>query len=460
MKIFTKALCLLLSLVLCLSLFAGCSSEDGEPSTEPTETPEATDPAPSEDATTPVEPPADAPLMGTQYGSNDATALGCYSILTAAPQDTNMTAVAAVGANNDPILTNAQLQFFFWEEFYQMQQQYGQYMSMMGLDTTKSLSQQSSLMENYSWEQYFLESAKNTFSNFHALSSAAKAEGFELPAEDLETLEYYTTAGGGFEAEIIAGGYESLEAYLAAFYGAGVDMDDYREYMENYMLAMAYYNDVLYAPVADALTEDEISAYYDEHVDELESQGYRKFNNVSVRHILIQPEGETDEETGDFTEAQWAAAEAEAQRIYDLWLADPTEDYFAELANEYSTDGGSNTTGGIYEDFQPGQMVEEFNDWSFDQSRQYGDHAIVQTTYGYHIMFFVEQTETRAWYDTVKGTMASDSANAEMEALKETYPVNFDFTQVRIFDLLVVNAQAEAEAQAEEEHVHEEGDEH
>ena len=457
MKKSTKILCLLLSLALCLSLFAGCSSENEEPSAEPTA---STEPSASEEVAAPVVAPEDAPLMGMEYGNNAATALGCYSVPTAAPKDANMSAVVAVDGNHNPVLTNAQLQFFFWEEFYRMQQEYGQYMSMMGLDMSKSLSQQASLMENYTWEQYFIESAKNTFVNFHALASAAQSEGFELPAEDRETLDYYTTAGGGFEAEVIEGGYESLEAYLHAFYGSGVDMEDYRAYMEKYMLAMAYYNDVLYTPAADALTEEDISAYYDEHVEELESQGHRKLNNVSVRHILIQPEGEADAETGEFSEEQWAAAEAEAKRIYDLWKKNPTEDYFAELANEHSADGGSNTTGGLYEDFKPGQMVEEFNDWSFDQSREYGDTEIVQTTYGYHIMFFLKQTDTRVWFDTVMGTMASDSANAALEALKEVYPANFDFTQVRIFDLVVANAQAQAEAQPEEEHVHEEGDEH
>ena len=462
MKNLTKTLCLLLSLVLCLSLFAGCSSQNAdEPSAEPTELPDITEPAASEDIATPAAPLEEPPLMGLAYGSNTATALSGYSIMEALPKDASMSAVVAVDGENNPILTNAQLQFFFWEEVYQMQQQYGEYyLSMMGLDMGTSLSQQASLMEEHTWEQYFLESMKNTFSNFYALACAAKAENFQLPPDDVENLDYYTSTDGAFVEEIKGAGYEGLEDYLNSFYGAGVDMEDYRAYLENYMLAMAYYNDVLYIPAADALTEDDISAYYDEHAEELETQGHRKVNNVSVRHILIQPEGETDAETGDFSEEQWAAAEVEAQRIYDLWKANPTEDYFAELAKEYTTDGGSQENGGLYEDFRPGQMVEEFNDWSFDQSRQHGDHAIVQTTYGYHIMFFVEQTETRTWYDTVKNTMASDAANERMEALKETYPANFDFTQVRIFDLLVANAQAQAEAQPEEEHVHEEGDEH
>ena len=39
-------------------------------------------------------------------------------------------------------------------------------------------------------------------------------------------------------------------------------------------------------------------------------------------------------------------------------------------------------------------MVTNFNDWCFDESRQPGDHGIVETEYGYHIMYFVGDSET------------------------------------------------------------------
>ena len=51
---------------------------------------------------------------------------------------------------------------------------------------------------------------------------------------------------------------------------------------------------------------------------------------------------------------------------------DATEDSFAALANEKSDDGNG-TTGGLYENVYPGQMVSSFNDWCFDESRQTGN---------------------------------------------------------------------------------------
>lgn len=104
---------------------------------------------------------------------------------------------------------------------------------------------------------------------------------------------------------------------------------------------------------------------------------------VDVRHILIMPEEDTEE--------SWAAALTSTEEILNQWLAgDMSEDSFAELANEYSDDNDGNVTnGGIYTDIYLGQMVEEFEDWCFNDSRQVGDYDIVKTTYGYHIMYFV-----------------------------------------------------------------------
>ena len=55
---------------------------------------------------------------------------------------------------------------------------------------------------------------------------------------------------------------------------------------------------------------------------------------------------------------------------------DKTEDSFAELANKYSEDEGSNTNGGLYENIAKGQMVQEFNDFCFADHKA-GDTGIV-----------------------------------------------------------------------------------
>ncbi len=135
----------------------------------------------------------------------------------------------------------------------------------------------------------------------------------------------------------------------------------------------------------------------------------------NVRHILVQFEGgTTDSTTGEttYTDEEKAAAKSEAQALLEEYLAgEMTEDAFAEMANEHSDDTGSNTVGGLYEDVYPGQMVTNFNDWCFAEDRQTGDTGLVETDYGYHVMYYVSADET-----TYRDYMINnDMITAEME---------------------------------------------
>ena len=60
-------------------------------------------------------------------------------------------------------------------------------------------------------------------------------------------------------------------------------------------------------------------------------------------------------------------------------------------------------------------MVTNFNDWCFDVARQPGDHGIVETEYGYHIMYFVGDSETP--YSDPNATVANEKYNAKLETL-------------------------------------------
>ena len=136
---------------------------------------------------------------------------------------------------------------------------------------------------------------------------------------------------------------------------------------------------------------------------------------VAFRHILIQAE-DTDGD-GEISQTEIDAAAAQAEDLYTQWQAgDATEDSFAELANTYSTDGGSNTTGGLYESVAKNQMVEPINDWLFDAARQPGDTEVISyegANYtGTHVVYFVgaeEQTYAQTLSDnTMRNEAFSD----------------------------------------------------
>jgi len=136
-------------------------------------------------------------------------------------------------------------------------------------------------------------------------------------------------------------------------------------------------------------------------------------------HILIIPEGDTEEYK--------AAAKAKAEAILAEYLAgDKTKESFETLAKANTKDGNV-----FYDDIYIGQMVEPFNDWVYDESRKTGDTDIVETEYGYHIMYFVSVGELKnyeyiaisemyeeAMNEWQKGIAASYSATTDEEALK------------------------------------------
>ena len=154
----------------------------------------------------------------------------------------------------------------------------------------------------------------------------------------------------------------------------------------------------------------------------------------NVRHILVAPahehaEGETHEEGETYSEEELAAAKATAEEILASWKSgEATEEAFAALANEKSADGDG-TTGGLYENVYPGQMVEGFEDWTYDASRKAGDTGIVESQYGYHVMYFsgnsdmtyrnfliendLRSAELNSWYEKTVGAMTTTDGDTK-----------------------------------------------
>jgi parvulin-like peptidyl-prolyl isomerase len=130
------------------------------------------------------------------------------------------------------------------------------------------------------------------------------------------------------------------------------------------------------------------------------------------------------ESTGDddeTTDEDWANCLAAIEEIQAQWEeSDMTEDTFASMAEELSEDTGSNTNGGLYEDVYKGQMKTEFNDWCFDDSRQVGDWGVVQTDYGYHLMYF-SGVGDEYWKSLADDAKRSDDYDAWYEDYSASY---------------------------------------
>lgn len=152
--------------------------------------------------------------------------------------------------------------------------------------------------------------------------------------------------------------------------------------------------------------------------------GRNEYNTVNVRHILVKVDSSSLDTNSETYEADLAALKetkkAEADKILQEWKdGAATEESFAELADEYSEDGAE---GGLYKRVYHNQMVAGFNDWIFDDARQSGDTDIVETTYGYHVMYFVG-TDLPYWQVQVQDALRQNDHNDWVKSLSESITV-------------------------------------
>lgn len=137
----------------------------------------------------------------------------------------------------------------------------------------------------------------------------------------------------------------------------------------------------------------------------------------NVRHILISFTDDTSS-SSEATDEQKKAAKASAEEIYKQWQSGAkTEDSFAALAKEKSKDTGSAADGGLISGITANSnYVESFRNWATDSSRKAGDTGIIESEYGYHIMFY--SGKDYAWKSTIRSTKSSEDFEKKLTELE------------------------------------------
>jgi len=338
--------------------------------------------------------------------------------------------IAKIG---DKELTVAELQLYYTNDIYSFLNQYYDYLGVFGIDLTLPLDEQVNPMtEGQTWQQYFLQTALTSWQSYTILGILMEQDGY-VPSEamqaQLDTMEQTITAMAQ------SYGYEDAQAYLDEQMTPGITLDVYMDFNKAYYTGNEYL-DQQYAKMYP--TAEEIDAYYQENLQTFTDNGVEPGMGLqsSVRHILIQPEGGTTAEDGvtvTYSDEEKAAAYAEAERILEEWkTGEATEESFAQLANTYSKDGGSNTTGGLYQNINiDASYVEEFRAWAVDANRQVGDTAIVETQFGYHIMYFVSGEDYFTY--TVGQQLVAQRVQDMLKAAQEAYPMEVNYKKIALY---------------------------
>lgn len=150
-----------------------------------------------------------------------------------------------------------------------------------------------------------------------------------------------------------------------------------------------------------------------------------QFFMKDIRHILITFKDDNGKTNSDgvttFTDAQKSAAKEAIDAIKALWEAgELTEEAFAALATEKTEDPGSKATGGLYTNVMPGQMVEPFDKWCYDETRVAGNYDIIETVFGYHLIYFVGNTEMTCREYLIDSSLRNKAVNEWYDALLDS----------------------------------------
>lgn len=166
---------------------------------------------------------------------------------------------------------------------------------------------------------------------------------------------------------------------------------------------------------------------------------------ANVRHLLVAFEHnhtEGDEHKTDangntvYTDEEKAAAKAKAEELMNGW--DKTEASFIELIKTNTDDTASAETGGLYEDIDVNANYEPaFLDWAVDPAREAGNTGIVETSYGYHIMYYVGDSETTNREYMIDQDLLSEHMTAWEKEIVDVVTATSGNTKKINFDLIV-----------------------
>ena len=184
-------------------------------------------------------------------------------------------------------------------------------------------------------------------------------------------------------------------------------------------------NDIVSIPEEVTETDEdgnEVTSVNGYYVILFQSRDDNQEKMSNVRHLLVQFEGGTTDDEGNttYSDEEKAAAKEEAEGYLKTWKEGAaTEESFIELVKAHSDDSSAET-GGLYEDIhRDSNYVTNFLNWSIDESRKAGDCEVIETEYGYHVMYYSGESalsyrdymitndlrteDLEAWYNEVVG---------------------------------------------------------
>lgn len=179
---------------------------------------------------------------------------------------------------------NAMMAYYIQNEFYSFADVNKNYLSMYGLDTTKSLKSQK--WGEQTWFDYFLSTTKEQVEDILLSAEKAKEAGKTVSEEAIKNIDNSINSMKDYAKQ----NNMSFKAYLSEIFATGVNEADIRRAMELSSLASEYYTDF-----SDKLTynDEQLKDYFDKNKHEFIKADYLSFTFSSQEKDLETAKAES-----------------------------------------------------------------------------------------------------------------------------------------------------------------------
>ena len=371
-------------------------------------------------------------------------------------------------------ITRLEYNYYFNNVYNSYLSMYGSYASMLGLDTTVDLAEQTYPgNENMTWKDYFDQSAVAQIQQVKAMVDEAKEKGFEYDSsEDMAS----------FESEMAAQAESASvpeSQYYTLMYGDYATQSRIEPFVEENLLANAYFNQLV---EENQPADDEVTAYYEENKNSYDTVTYRSFyfevqtdtaeetaseettaaeeTTTAVEETAAEETTAAEEETAaeettveettaaeEETAAEETAAAEEETEMTDEEIAAAMDELrvqaeemaarleagedFEDLCVEYASEDQKENYGGE----EDGSLTEEGTyygtptvvaDWLFDESRQEGEIAVLESetlNRCYVVQFISRQNDEEATNESISNLLASQTVSEYVAGIAQDYTV-------------------------------------
>lgn len=275
------------------------------------------------------------------------------------------------------------------------------YTSYMGYKTSQSDKSQE-YSTDYTWYDYFSNSAVTTIKETKALLEDADANGFTY---DNESADYDEFIGQLKDAANEAD--TSYSDYLKQLFGKRATEKRVKEFLKDYLKSTAYQEQL-----SDTLaaTDSEVSEYYQDNKDTYDKFEYRIFT------VKAQ-----SSDSADMADAKDTADSFASGVSSELDFINQCRKYAEAGDDTYADDAASLVT-----ETKKSSIESACADWVASSDRKEGDITVIEDTENecYYVVYYISRSYDGSDDDTIKSTLLNQKYSEYIKKYTDEYSVN------------------------------------